>query len=518
MKKWSNTILAVSILLSAILCVLLSTGMALRQLKQDTTVTANILLRQVDHVTDIARQASLATAGMADRPCGEIHEKMTATGALTQYIRSTGLIRNDDLVCSSVTGSRIQNVLEVYGTQITTEKSGLKIFTIAGSSSVPGEAAIVYALRAANGMIAFSVVDARYFIDLMDFLDDENHATLHLQFSSGPVISSPGKNVPFASGFRSDFNSSFSQLHLQIKTPIRSLRHYVLRNLLFLGPLFLLLTMAVLYAWRRWQTREISLADEITKGIVQGEFSVHYQPVCETISGMCIGAEALMRWQRHDGKSISPDVFIRAAEENGMIISLTQHLFDLIALDVKGWNVTTPFHLSVNVAAAHLKHLTFTNDVMRLWITLDNAFSLVLEITERSLVEDTAMVSEKLNALRQKGCRVAVDDFGTGYCSLSLLQSLPVDYLKIDKSFIDTLTSAGADTPILDTIVALSQRLGLATIAEGISTAHQAEWLKTNRVQYAQGYYYAKPMPAHEFYHWYTGENGISQDVMKTTL
>lgn len=106
-----------------------------------------------------------------------------------------------------------------------------------------------------------------------------------------------------------------------------------------------------------------------------------------------------------------------------------------------------------------------------------------------------------------------MDDFGTGYCSLSLLQSLPVDYLKIDKSFIDTLTSAGADTPILDTIVTLSQRLGLATIAEGISTAHQAEWLQANNVPYVQGYFYARPMPAPAFYQWYTGQRARTPQV-----
>ncbi len=119
--------------------------------------------------------------------------------------------------------------------------------------------------------------------------------------------------------------------------------------------------------------------------------------------------------------------------------------------------------------------------------SLAASFRLVLEVTERSLVDDTALASENLNVLRQHGCQVAVDDFGTGYCSLSLLHNLPVDYLKIDKIFIDTLTSAGTDTPVLDTIIGLSKRLGLATIAEGVSTQQQAEWLKDNRVSYVQG-------------------------------
>jgi len=480
-----------------------SVGMAVHQLKRDTAVTAGILLSQLDRVAAIARETNITTAKMSDRPCNEIREKMTATGALTPYIRSTGLIRNDELVCSSVTGAYVQKVKDVYGTQIAAINSDTKIFTITGTSSLPGQEAIVYASPAGNGMTAFSVVDVRYFIDLMDNLDDENHASIKLQFSIGPIIASPGKDLTNTYVFSSNFRSSFSQSKIRIYTPFQSLNKYTLRNMLFLSPLFLMLTLSVLYAWRRWQHREMSLANEIATGIAQCEFSVHYQPVCETLSGKCIGAEALMRWQRKDGRSISPAVFIRAAEENGMIIRLTQHLFELIMRDVKNWSVAAPFHLGVNISALHLAHTSFTSDVLRLRDALSDDFNLVLEITERNLVEDTSVASEKLYILRQRACQVAVDDFGTGYCSLSLLQSLPVDYLKIDKSFIDTLTSAGADTPVLDTIVSLSHRLSLTIIAEGISTLHQSEWLKTNRVPYAQGYFYSMPKPANEFYKWY---------------
>ncbi|EFC7231921.1 EAL domain-containing protein, partial [Escherichia coli] len=126
-----------------------------------------------------------------------------------------------------------------------------------------------------------------------------------------------------------------------------------------------------------------------------------------------------------------------------------------------------------------------------------------LEITERNLVEDTDLALQKINELRIHGCEFAVDDFGTGYCSLGLLQKLSVDYLKIDKSFIDTLTTAEDETPVLDIIIKLSNRLNLITIAEGVSTPHQAEYLIHNNVTLVQGYLYAKPMKATEFYQWY---------------
>lgn len=503
-----NRALTLSILAAAILAALLSSGMAFRQLNRDTAVKAEILMSQVDHVTSIARQANLITAKLSSMPCERVLQKMTETGALTPYIRSTGMIRDDILICSSVTGARKQNVHAVYGVPVSAPTGTMKITTTEGTSGVPGRAAVIYAYGAGNWMTAFSVVDSQYFSDLMDSLGDENHVVHKLRFGDGPVISGQERIMPYEIMFRTAFYSDVSQAHLLVLTPLLSIRHYMLRNLLFLGPLSFLLNLALLYIWRSWLYRKMSLADEIRKGMADGEFTVYYQPVCKTATGKCSGAEALMRWRPADGRTISPAVFIRAAEEEGLIVRLTQHLFGLIKADVRTWQVTAPFHLGVNIAASHLMDLSFTTDIMRLCGAIDASFRLVLEITERSLIEDIDTASEKLHELRRKGCQVAVDDFGTGYCSLSLLQSLPLDYLKIDKIFIDSLSSDGADTPILDTIVGLSHRLGLTTIAEGVTESHQVEWLTKKMVPYVQGYHYGRPMPATDFYRWYGEQNG----------
>ncbi|WP_049034730.1 EAL domain-containing protein [Klebsiella aerogenes] len=505
--KLRKMALVTGILAPAILIVLLSSGMAYRQLNRDMAVTANILMSQVDYVTTIARNASRVTAELSAQPCENVLQQMTENGDLTPYIRSTGLIRDGILICSSVTGAEQKSAIDVYGVAVSAPTGILKVIATEGTISVPGSTAVIYAYGAGNRMTAFSVVDAWYFADLMDALDDESHSVQLLQFNGGPVISGKEKIAPHAKMFKAEFNSAVSQAHLQVLTPVLSLRHYILRNLLFLGPMSLLLTMAILYMWCHWDSRKMSLADEIRKGIANGEFRVYYQPICDSATGSCYGAEALMRWQQPTGRNISPMVFIRVAEEEGLIVSLTQHLFNLIEDDVRAWKVTPPFHLGVNIAAPHLTGRSFTTDVLRLWVSLDAAFCLVLEITERSLVGDTEMASAKLQELRQKGCQVAIDDFGTGYCSLSLLQSLPVDYLKIDKIFIDSLTSAGGDTPVLETIVGLSRRLGLITIAEGVTAAHQIDWLIKNQVPYVQGYYYGRPMPAAEFYQWYREKN-----------
>lgn len=513
MKK-SRKAIAVNTVVPAILVVILSSGMALRQLERDTASTANIMINHIDHVTSIARNAALNTGKTDAKSCQNPLKKITEIGAFTPYIRSVGIIRDDILICSSITGSWQQTVSKIFRVSVSAPYGSLKINAIKGTSSEPGHVVIIYALGMSNHVTAFSVVDALYFTDLIDSLYNVNNQELQLQFSDGLIITGNKKNSRRTPFFRSAFDSNYSQARIQVITPLLSLSHYIIHNLLFLAPITFLLTLGGVYLRRRWNLRKTSLGDEINKGITEGEFSVHYQPICKTESGMCIGAEALMRWERFDGKTISPEIFIGEAEEKGMIIRLTQHLFRLIENDVKHWKINAPFHLGVNIAPSHLADSTFINDVLRLRRSLETSFCLVLEITERSIVEDTITASKKLSDLRQKGCKVAVDDFGTGYCSLNLLQSLPVDYLKIDKCFIDTLTSAGTDTPVLNTIIDLSNRMGFNTIAEGVSTTDQSNWLNDNNVPYAQGYLYSRPMTGNDFYQWYR-KNSNKLSAMK---
>ncbi|HFP1340514.1 TPA: EAL domain-containing protein, partial [Escherichia coli] len=164
---------------------------------------------------------------------------------------------------------------------------------------------------------------------------------------------------------------------------------YVISNVFYILPLSILLSFILYFLWQRWISRKMSLAEEIKKGMSSGEFSVHYQPVCDTTTKACLGVEALMRWQREDGKNISPVVFIRAAEEENLIIPLTKHLFELIIQDVQSWKVKKPFHLGINIAAEHLAHPDFVADVLHIKNAISDKFNIVLEITERNLVEDT---------------------------------------------------------------------------------------------------------------------------------
>jgi len=200
-----------------------------------------------------------------------------------------------------------------------------------------------------------------------------------------------------------------------------------------------------------------------------------------------------MRWKRPDGRLISPDVFIPAAESEKMIVPLTRHLMALIERDFSDWKPKTEFHLSINVSADHLCHDEFVEDIKIFTDVLPPLVSLVTEITERMVVLDMEKATLHVSLLREAGVKVAIDDFGTGYCSLSLLQTLHIDYLKIDKCFTETIDSAGGDAPVLEAIISLSNRLNLLTIAEGISSAMQTAFMKAHKVPLLQGYLYSPP-------------------------
>lgn len=178
-----------------------------------------------------------------------------------------------------------------------------------------------------------------------------------------------------------------------------------------------------------------------------------------------------------------------------MIIPVTHHLMDLIVEDTQHWKPNPGFHLAINVAAEHLQHPNFVNDMLNFAKRMAKTeFNITLELTERSLIKEGNVVATKLAQLRQAGMKVAIDDFGTGHCSLSYLQTFALDYLKIDQGFINAIESLEEETPVLDAIISLSHKLKLQVLGEGVETALQFRYLQQHGVTFVQGYFYARPM------------------------
>ena len=241
---------------------------------------------------------------------------------------------------------------------------------------------------------------------------------------------------------------------------------------------------------------------ELREALRHNQFLLHYQP--QVISdGRITGVEALVRWQHPQRGMVSPAQFIPAAEETRLILPLGQWVLETACKQLADW-ATQPLlaHLTiaVNVSAHQFKQPDFVDRVLKaIKTTGGNPKRLKLELTESLLVENVQEVVAKMYALKIHGVGFSLDDFGTGYSSLSYLKRLPLDQLKIDQSFVRDVLTDPNDAAIAKTVVALSQSLGLAVIAEGVETADQRDFLAASGCYAYQGYFYSKPLPLDAF-------------------
>ena len=248
------------------------------------------------------------------------------------------------------------------------------------------------------------------------------------------------------------------------------------------------------------------------------ELVLHYQPIVDPRTRRLAGVEALMRWQR-DGRLVQPGDFIPIAEETGLIFRMGEWAVGEALQQVRRWrNVGLPVGtVSVNIHARHLEHPDLARSVSQALDTtgLESA-TLELELTETGVMRDIKRSLDSLQGLKQLGVRLALDDFGTGYSSLAYLTQLPIDTLKIDRSFVDKLGESGQSRAVVRSITALAQALGLSTIAEGVETREQLDSLRSLGCDEVQGYFYARAMPAAELHAWWRGFDGATPASMRS--
>jgi sensor c-di-GMP phosphodiesterase-like protein len=262
----------------------------------------------------------------------------------------------------------------------------------------------------------------------------------------------------------------------------------------------LLLAVAWIFLILRLSRRQLSLTTELRQALANGRIQAHYQPVIELVSGRCIGAEALARWERQNDESVSPNVFIPAAEQAGFIQDLTLAVLRAVVRDLQKTLVEFPgMSINLNLAPDDLQNERISEELTRsLAAAKLPPGAIKLEITERALVNSETARS-LIRKFRSRGHQVAVDDFGTGYSSLSYLQSFELDVLKIDKSFVDAIGRQAATSQVIVHVIEMAKSLGLDIVAEGVETQEQAEWLIEHGVLFAQGFLFSKPLPAGDF-------------------
>jgi sensor c-di-GMP phosphodiesterase-like protein len=254
----------------------------------------------------------------------------------------------------------------------------------------------------------------------------------------------------------------------------------------------LALGVAILYLARQ----QLALPAAVRAALRRREFFLDYQPVVELRSGRITGVEALVRWRRPTGEIVMPELFIPIAEQDETIVKLTDQVLELVRRDTGFYLESHPdFHIGINVAPADFHSPDFLDKLQAmLEQTGAHPSSIILEVTERGLL-DPVVARETSGALRRQGFAIAIDDFGTGYSSLSYLETLELDFLKIDRSFIEAIGTEAPTSQVVGHIIAIARDLGLSMIAEGVESQAQAEFLLRHGVQYAQGWLFGQPMP-----------------------
>jgi sensor c-di-GMP phosphodiesterase-like protein len=476
-----------------------------RQQRQQVDVFSRRALLRAELVTSDADSALRQLAAFNGTPCSNDHlQHLRQLEEQFRYIREVGWTDGVKLRCTSLRG-RVDTALPpaewTYANGFTawhTEVGG------------PGNEQRMLHLRLDHNVV---VIDSRFYLDIVPLDDTIELAVLDAQ--NGTVIT----RWPHA-----DYERMRAALRRNSVDPYYGGRYYVVershrfplavvayepedrvrRNLFAQIRTLLIpaLVVSALGTWlvMRWRRKLRTPRSALLQGIRRRQFVAWLQPLVSLESGQCVGAEALVRWKLEDGTMIAPDSFIPMAESLGLIEPITDQVIRSVFEGVGSVLAQRrDLHVSINLAG---EDLAATRVLETLKVSLKKYSvrpeQIWFEAIERTLM-DTSQSAPVLEAYRAAGHRIFIDDFGTGYSSLSYLQDLPVDGIKIDRSFIRSIANGDEVNKIVPHVIEMARSLDLTMVAEGVETEAQARYLRAAGVQYAQGWLYAAAMPAAEF-------------------
>ena len=436
--------------------------------------------------------------------CQQVATKLTSSAAFSLNVRAFLLVRDNIAFCSSATGP-MNTPIQALIPSINTNRDS-DVALLPGTPMVPDKPAIMIWYR--HPGLANSGIFTSLNINLAPYLlytarqDDFDGIAIIVGKTAISTFSAhlmPVSDLPDASSAR---QATIEGLPVTIRLYAEDWTYTDIGYAIMLGCMAGII--AALLLWYYIYTLRLRPGKDIQTAIKRNQFYVVYQPVVEMQTLEVKGAEVLLRWRHPTTGEIPPDAFIHYAESQQMIVPLTQHLFKLVARDAPTLQKVLPegAKLGINIAPSHLHGESFKADIQDLSTALPaNYFQVVLEITERDMLDqhEATKIFEWLHAA---GLEIAIDDFGTGHSALIYLERFTVDYLKIDRGFINAIGTETLTSPVLDAVLTLSRRLNMLTVAEGVETQEQARWLRDRGVHFFQGYWISRPLKLADFVRW----------------
>jgi sensor c-di-GMP phosphodiesterase-like protein len=488
-------------LLSSMLPVILGVAIlylqAERTLEQSTAQTAEEAVRQFDLMLDNTALAAQDLLPLAGQDCDSptqlaLREQVTRR----PFVRATTLSWKNSIYCSSLFGGNYVSPVNpddyVKG----------RLWLMNGNPVTPDTALLVYRL-AEGDRGAFASIDGYHLTNALRLIS--RYADLVLQVGNN-WLGADGKvhdtALPVFAVAQHHLDSKRYLYSVEVGMPEGEVWRYMEARYpaLFSLLVFFGVLAGILAHWL--QKRSSSPTRELQRALGDNEFVPYFQPVVRGDNLTWAGCEVLMRWKHPTEGLVRPDLFIPLAEHSGLIVPMTRALMRQTATQLAPHadQFISGFHIGINITASHCHDLGLVEDCREFLAAFaPGQVTLVLELTERELIEPTDITRQLFQALHELGVMIAIDDFGTGHSSLGYLRNFNVDYLKIDQSFVAMIGADALSRHILDSIIELSGKLDLGIVAEGVETQEQCQYLAAQGVDFLQGYLFGRPVPADEF-------------------
>ncbi|WP_420997497.1 EAL domain-containing protein [Cupriavidus sp. 30B13] len=443
---------------------------------------------------------------LAGAPCRGVARQLQEQGAYTAYVFDVELVARGMRYCSAVRGD-----IALPLDDLLPWRPGLQ-YRLAPAGPGKGTALAVFSgTTPGHGVLVW--VDGRYLADMVQsagrlgFPDiglEVAGARFMLAAGGAPGVPAliPRDTVWHGTGGIVDVRQLAGHPIAVIASAPRSVILHEGLKYLLLPPLAGLLAALAACAWQSRRAARRSFAAELRRGLRQGEFVPYYQPLVDLDSGLCMGVEVLARWHHPRRGLLAPEAFIPAIERQRLAVALTRCLIPQVLREFASLTLAPAFHIALNITAEHFDDAAFWADDSALFALLQANVTPVLEITERDAVTLAEHQRSAIQRAKARGIKLAVDDFGTGYCGLAYFKRFEVDFLKLDRLFVQAEPGDKVSEQIVEATLSFAQALDLAVVAEGIECERQRASLADKGVRLGQGYLFARPMTMDALREW----------------